>query len=48
MFIQNEKYLKAYALYFSKFIDAYKKAGINISAVMSQNECGQPGTGGCV
>ena len=38
MFVQEEKYLKAYAVYFSKFIDAYKKEGIKISAVMPQNE----------
>lgn len=38
MFIQEPQYLKAYALYFSKFIDAYKEQGINIYAVMPQNE----------
>jgi glucosylceramidase len=38
MFIQQDKYLKAYALYFSKFIGAYKKEGIDIFAVMPQNE----------
>lgn len=38
MFIQKDKYLKAYALYFSKFIKEYKKQGINISMVMPQNE----------
>jgi glucosylceramidase len=38
MFIQEEKYFKAYSLYFSKFIDAYKKEGINIGMVMPQNE----------
>lgn len=38
MFIQEDSYLKAYALYFSKFIDAYKTEGINIFAVMPQNE----------
>jgi len=38
MFIQDEKYLKAYALYFSKFIDGYIKEGIKIFAVMPQNE----------
>ena len=37
-FIQDEAYLKAYALYFGKFIDAYKEHGINISMVMPQNE----------
>ncbi len=38
MFIQEEKYFKAYSLYFSKFIDAYKKEGIQIGMVMPQNE----------
>ena len=38
MFIQDEKYFKAYSLYFSKFIDAYKKEGIYIGMVMPQNE----------
>lgn len=38
MFIQDEKYLKAYALYFSKFIDGYKNEGIKITSIMPQNE----------
>jgi glucosylceramidase len=38
MFIQEEKYYKAYALYFSKFIQAYRKQNINIGMVMPQNE----------
>jgi glucosylceramidase len=38
MFIQEDKYLKAYALYFSGFIEGYEKEGINIYAVMPQNE----------
>ena len=38
MFIQDDKHFKAYALYFSRFIEAYRKAGIKISAVMPQNE----------
>jgi glucosylceramidase len=38
LFIQNKKYFKAYALYFSKFIDAYQKQGINVSTIMPQNE----------
>lgn len=42
MFIQKEPYLKAYALYFSKFIDAYKAEGIKIFAVMPQNEFNSP------
>lgn len=38
MFIQDEKYLKAYALYFSKFIEGYKNEGIKITSIMPQNE----------
>jgi glucosylceramidase len=38
MFIQDDQYFKAYALYFSKFIDAYHKHGISIGMVMPQNE----------
>jgi len=38
MFIQQEKYYKAYALYFEKFIVAYRKQNIKISMVMPQNE----------
>lgn len=38
MFIQDSLYLQAYALYFSKFVRAYKEQGINIFAVMPQNE----------
>jgi glucosylceramidase len=38
MFIQEEAYLKAYALYFSKFVEAYRAEGIDIFAVMPQNE----------
>lgn len=38
MFIQEDKYLEAYALYFLKFIEGYKKEGIDIFAVMPQNE----------
>lgn len=38
MFIQDDQYFKAYALYFSKFIDAYRKHGISIGMVMPQNE----------
>lgn len=37
-FIQEDAYFKAYALYFSKFIDAYKQEGIDIFGVMPQNE----------
>ena len=38
MFIQDKKYFEAYALYFAKFIEAYKNEGIYISMVMPQNE----------
>jgi glucosylceramidase len=38
MFIQEEKYFKAYALYFDRFIDAYRLQGIQIGMVMPQNE----------
>lgn len=38
MFIQDSDYMNAYALYFEKFIKAYKKEGINIFGVMPQNE----------
>ncbi|OHX63916.1 glycoside hydrolase family 30 protein [Flammeovirga pacifica] len=37
-FRMEEKYLKSYALYFSKFVEAYKKEGIDIYAVHVQNE----------
>jgi glucosylceramidase len=37
-FRMEEKVLNAYALYFAKFIDAYKKEGIDIYAVHVQNE----------
>ncbi len=38
MFIQEKEYFDAYALYFSKFIEAYKNEGIEIGMVMPQNE----------
>ena len=37
-FICDEKHFLAYAQYFGKFIDSYKREGINIFAVMPQNE----------
>ncbi|MBI9041631.1 hypothetical protein [Lutibacter sp.] len=37
-FRMDNKYLSAYALYFSKFIKAYQKEGIDIYAVHVQNE----------
>jgi glucosylceramidase len=38
MFIQEEKYFKAYALYFTRFIEAYRQQNIPIDMVMLQNE----------
>jgi len=38
MFIQEKEYFTAYALYFSKFIEAYKNEGIKIGMIMPQNE----------
>ena len=38
MFICEEPYLKAYGLYFRKWVDSYKTEGVNIRAVMPQNE----------
>jgi len=37
-FIAEEKYFKAYALYFRKFLEAYRRLGIPIDMVMPQNE----------
>lgn len=37
-FIQDEAYLKAYALYFQKYVQAYREQGIDIFMVMPQNE----------
>lgn len=37
-FIQKPEYLSAYALYLSKFIDAYRQNGIDISLLYFQNE----------
>jgi len=38
MFIQKDEYFKAYSLYFARFIEDYRKQGINISTIMPQNE----------
>ncbi len=38
MFIQEEKYYKAYAFYFALFIQAYGQQNIKIGMVMPQNE----------
>ncbi|MDR3217642.1 MAG: glycosyl hydrolase family 30 [Dysgonamonadaceae bacterium] len=37
-FIQEPQYLQAFALYFSKYLDAYKAEGIDVSMVVYQNE----------
>jgi glucosylceramidase len=37
-FIQDENYLSAYAVYLTKFVEAYQKVGINVYAVHFQNE----------
>lgn len=37
-FIQDPRYLQAYANYFCKFMDLYKEQGINIDMVTYQNE----------
>lgn len=37
-FILKKKYLQAYANYFSKYLTAYKREGINIEMIMFQNE----------
>ena len=42
MFILEEPYLKAYARYFGRFIDAYRELGIPIEMVMPQNEFNSP------
>jgi len=37
-FVQDKKYLDAYAMYFTKYIEAYQKEGVKISAIHVQNE----------
>ncbi|MBO7608598.1 MAG: glycoside hydrolase family 30 protein [Muribaculaceae bacterium] len=37
-FIMQDNYLAAYASYFSKYLTAYSKEGININMIMFQNE----------
>jgi glucosylceramidase len=37
-FVQDEKYLSSYAVYFTKFVKAYQEEGINVYAVHFQNE----------
>jgi glucosylceramidase len=38
MFVLDERNLRAYAVYFGRFIDAYRAEGIRIGMVMPQNE----------
>lgn len=38
MFIQEERYFRAYAAYVGRFVDEYRKYGIAIGMVMPQNE----------
>jgi glucosylceramidase len=38
MFVMEERYLSAYASYFGRFVDEYRKQGIEIGMVMPQNE----------
>jgi glucosylceramidase len=38
MFVMDDRYLEAYARYFGRFIDEYRKQGIQIGMVMPQNE----------
>jgi glucosylceramidase len=38
MFIQEERYLATYARYFARFIEEYRRLGIEIGMVMPQNE----------
>ncbi len=37
-FKMQERYLRAYALYFSKFVQAYREEGVNLFAIQPQNE----------
>jgi glucosylceramidase len=41
-FIQEDRYLITYSLYFSRFIQEYRKQGIKIDMVMPQNEFNSP------
>ena len=42
MFLQEERYLRAYASYFGRFVDEYRNQGITIGMVMPQNEFNSP------
>ena len=37
-FIQEERYFRAYALYFRRFVEEYRNLGLSIGMVMPQNE----------
>jgi len=39
-FVMEPQYLEAYALYFSKFVSAYKELGLPLKAIHPQNEVG--------
>lgn len=41
-FIQEERYFRAYALYFQRFVEEYGKLGVKIGMVMPQNEFNSP------
>jgi glucosylceramidase len=41
-FIQEDRYFRAYADYFARFIEEYSRQGIKISMVMPQNEFNSP------
>ncbi len=42
MLIQEERYFRAYASYFGRFVDEYRKQGITIGMIMPQNEFNSP------
>lgn len=42
MFIQDQRYFRAYAAYFGRFVDAYRDLGIAVGMVMPQNEFNSP------
>lgn len=41
-FIQEERYFRAYALYFQRFVEEYGRLGVKIGMVMPQNEFNSP------
>ncbi|NIE81756.1 glycoside hydrolase family 30 beta sandwich domain-containing protein [Asaia sp. As-1742] len=43
LFIQEARYFSAYAMYFEKYVLAYREAGIPIFAIMPQNEFNSKG-----